>query len=182
MKNSNLLKFILVGFIFAQVLEFQFNILITKNYGNWIFTLLAYPTLLLLAYQVSNAVTKHIKNQRLADTIYYFIGGAIGLFALEWIVIGNSPWSNPEASQIGMWSFWVAVFFMPRIFINTYPKHNNLKKTIIRYFAIYAIITTTLGILLPQNGRMVVLIWGGIISYTYMNIFYYQYIKKRPKQ
>lgn len=178
MKNSKPLKFILVGFIFAQVLEFQFNILVTQNYGNWIFTLIYYPVLLGLAYLVSNLIDKVIKNKKIADVIYFLGGGAFGLFVMEWAIIGNSPAANPDASQIGMWSFWVAVMFMPRIFINTEPKFNKLRHKIKVYFTSYAILTTLLGIALPFPIKFAVIIWGGIVGYTYMNIYYFRYIRQ----
>lgn len=182
MKKSNRLKFILVGVLFAQVLEFQFNIQITKNYGNWVFTLIYYPIILLLAYWASRLIDKIIKNKRLADIIYFFSGGAFGLFIMEWEIIGNSPTGNPDASQIGMFSFWVAVLFMPRIFTNPDPIYNKLKHKIKVFFGSYAIITIILGFMLPNPIKSAVVIWGAIIGYIYMNTFYFRYIKKRPKQ
>lgn len=42
--------------------------------------------------------------------------GAVPGMALEWVVIGNAPWDNPQASQVGMfvfhacWPIWGRVF------------------------------------------------------------------------
>jgi hypothetical protein len=42
--------------------------------------------------------------------------GAIPGMALEWVIIGNSPWGNPQASQLGMvlfhgaWPIWGRIF------------------------------------------------------------------------
>lgn len=179
MKKSKLLKFILIGFIFAQVLEFQFNILVTQNYGNWIFTLIYYPFILLAVYLSNELIDKIIKRKKLADIIYFFGWGAFGLFIMEWMIIGNSPTGNPDASQIGMFSFWVAVTFMPRIFVNQNPKFEKLKKSIKRYFISYSIIVTFIGIVLPINYRLFWIAWLGTIGYTVMNIFYYNYIKNK---
>ena len=177
MKKSKLLKFILTGFIFAQVLEFQFNILITQNYGNWIFTLIYYPFILWIAYLSNEWIDKIVKRKKLADLIYFFGWGAFGLFVMEWMIIGNSPAGNPDASQIGMFSVWVAVTFMTRIFVNPDPNFSKLKHKIKIYFVSYAIITTLLGLVIPFPFKLVIIIWGGIIGYTYMNIYYFRYIK-----
>ena len=55
--------------------------------------------------------------------VWLILGAAPGM-ALEWFVIGNSPWGNPQASQLGMfvfhasWPIWGRVFdpavFNPR--------------------------------------------------------------------
>ncbi len=46
----------------------------------------------------------------------WFLIGAVPGMALEWFVIGNSPWGNPAASQLGMvlfhgsWPIWGRLF------------------------------------------------------------------------
>ncbi len=61
--------------------------------------------------------------RRLPRAAWLLLGGLPGM-ALEWFVIGNSPWGNPDASQLGMilfhcaWPIWGRVFdaewFSPR--------------------------------------------------------------------
>lgn len=175
--NKQLLKFILVGYLFAQVIEFQFNILVTGNVGNWIFTLLFYPVLLAIAYYSTN-LTNLIKNKKLGNTLYFFFWSCFGLFIMEWAIIGNSPWGNPDANQLGMFSFWAAVFMMPKIFIDQTPSRQKLKTSIARYFIAYALTTTLLGFILPQNLRLFILVWFEIIGYTIMYIFYLKYLSQ----
>ena len=175
--NKQLLKFIIVGYLFAQVIEFQFNILVTGNVGNWIFTLLFYPILLTLAY-ASTKITDRFKNQRLANVSYFIFWSLFGLFIMEWLIIGNSPSSNPDANQLGMFSFWAAVFMMPKIFIDQTPNNQKLKTSITRYFVVYALTTTLLGFILPQNLRLFILVWFEIIGYTIMYMFYLKYLSK----
>lgn len=176
-KSFPLLKFVLIGYLFAQVIEFQFNILVTGNVGNWIFTLLFYPVLLAIAYYSTN-LTNRIRNKQLSNILYFFFWSCFGLFIMEWVIIGNSPWSNPDANQLGMFSFWAAVFMMPKIFINQTPNNQGLKTSITRYFTVYALTTTLLGFILPQNLRLFILVWFEIIGYTIMYIFYLKYLSK----
>ncbi|MFH1391563.1 MAG: hypothetical protein ABIH20_04595 [Candidatus Diapherotrites archaeon] len=172
---NKLLKFVLVGFVFAMVVEFQFNILATNNVSNFIFTSFFYPIYLALVYLVNSFVDKHLSGRK-ADVLFYFLFGFFGL-AFEWFVIGNSPWGNPDANQIGMFSFWVAIAFMPRIFISAKKGIVILKKSITKYFAVYAIVTTVLGFLLPFGFRVFWLTWFQVIAYTIMNYFYWKYYK-----
>lgn len=172
-----MLKFILTGFIFAQVLEFQFNILITKNYSNWVFTLIYYPALLVIIYLFSKVIDKIIKRKKLADIFHFMFWGAFGLFIMEWVIIGNSPTGNPDAIQIGMLAFWLAVTFMPRIFINQNPRLEKLKHSIKKYFTWYAIITTILAIVIPMPLKLGLIVWLGAIGYVVMFKFYYDYFK-----
>ncbi len=181
MKPPKILKFILVGYFFAQIIEFQFNILVGHTYGNWIFTLIAYPAGLAVAYWVNQALDKILKNKKVADLLYYIVMTSVGLFGIEWAVIGHTPWQSPDANQLGMLSFWAAVFFIPRIFVDQRPSVGPLKKNIRRYITVYTIITLTLGLVIPYPFNMIPIIWGEIIGYTYLHLFYYLYIFKQPK-
>ena len=176
MKQNNFLKFILVGYIFAQIIEFQFNVFIANTYGNWIFTLFYYPAILAVFYFINQRVNQKIKNKKVADIFYYIVAATFGLFIMEWLIIGNSPWGNPEANQIGMLSFWVAVFFVPRIFISQSPEVEGIKKRITRYIMAYSLITFPLGFVLPETPRLIIIIWAEIIGYSLMHIFYWHYI------
>ena len=176
MKPPKILKFILVGYFFAQIIEFQFNILVGHTYGNWIFTLIAYPAGLAVAYWVNQALDKILKNKKVADLLYYIVMTSVGLFGIEWAVIGHTPWQSPDANQLGMWSFWAAVFFMPRVFIDPRPTVASLKKKIVRYMVGYTILTLGLGVLIPHPFNMIPIIWGEIIGYTLLHWFYWQYI------
>ena len=171
---KDIFKFIAVGFIFAIITEFQFNILALGNVGNFIFDLFFYPVFLIFVY-FSNAVLGRIfKNKILSGVLFYLIFGIFGL-AFEWYLMGNSPWANPDANQIGMFSFWVAVTFMPKIFIEREEKFNNLKKKIVFYFVPFSAITTVIGIVLPSDFRVFWLVWFAIIGYTFMQVFYIKY-------
>ena len=178
LETKNMLKFVLVGYLFAQVIEFQFNVLVTHNYGNWLFALLYYPVYLVVAFFSHRLISKFIRKEWIADVVYLVTWGAIGLFGMEWVIIGNTPWQNPDANQIGMLSFWIALSFMPRIFSNPQPQFDKLKKKIVRYFTAYSILTTAIGLLLPQSLRLFVLVVCEIVGYTFMNIYYWQYINK----
>lgn len=173
---NKFLKFILVGYIFAMVVEFQFNILATGNIGNFIFTGIFYPVYLTLVYFSSKLIDRIFKSKYKASIVYYLIFGFIGLM-LEWFMIGNSPWQNPDANQAGMFAFWVALTFMPRIFTDEEHDVAGLKRGIKKIYAAYAIITTIVGLILPPAFRIFWLATFVTIAYLLMNIFYLQYFK-----
>jgi hypothetical protein len=143
------------------------------------FTLLFYPLLLTLAYY-STKLINNIQNKQLGNFLYFLFWSCFGLFIMEWLIIGNSPWSNPDANQLGMFSFWTAVFMMPKIFIDQTPGNQKLKTSITRYFIAYTLITTLLGFILPQSLRLFILVWLEIIGYTVMHLFYFSYLKNYP--
>ena len=172
---KEIIKFILVGYFFAILIEFQFNILATSNIGNFIFTLFFYIVFLTISYFINKFWFSSIKNKVISSTAYYFFFGIIGLM-FEWFVIGNSPWGNPDAIQIGQWSFWIAITFIPKIYIETEGKFKKLKDGIRHYIIAYAIITTVVGFALPFHLRLFWLVSLQVVGYSLLHIFYVKYL------
>lgn len=177
------MKFIFIGFVFATVVEFQFNILVKGSSGisRYIFTVFFYPVYLIFVYFSSRMIDRIFKKKTISDIVYYFAYGFIGM-SIEWFVIGNSPWGNPDAIQIGMFAFWVALAFMPRIFIDDGDDLKELKRSIIKYYAAYAIISTVMGSMIPFDLRIVPIVLAEVIVYVLMNYFYIQYYRIKSKR
>lgn len=131
-KYDKLIKFILIGSLFATAGEFLFNIFVTHTLllylGTWIF----YPAYLLFVYFSSRIIDMYFKRKLVADLVYYFIYGFIGLM-IEWFALSHSPWADPSANQIGMFAAWVGFPFMARIFIDERKELDRLKKSSIAY-------------------------------------------------
>ena len=171
---NKFLKFILIGYFFAIIVELQFNY-VTGNVGNFIFTLIAYPFYVSFVYFTSK-IFNVIKKDSIADFFVWLVYGLLGLM-IEWFIIGNSPWGNPEAIQIGMFSFWAAVAFMPRIF--TIEGYKKIKKWIKIYFVVYLAIALPATFFVPSPLNLGLTTLLMTFFYTAMNGFYFWFMIKR---
>ena len=185
-------KFILIGLGVAGVEEFLTIALIKEDFsGFFVVILLVFPIYLVIVY-FSSKIIDYFWEKEVADIIYFFTYGITGLL-IEWVLIGLSPWSNPEAHpgvmfifQVGMFSFWVTISFAPRILIDERKKFSNPRKTMLKFYISYFVIVYSIAFLLPPNLRFVILIPLIITGYSLMNIFYIMYFmtsfkKTEPK-
>lgn len=170
-------KFILIGLLFATVGEFVLNILILNSLSDYLFTFIIYFLLLVFIYYSSKIINFLFRKKLTANIIYYLTYSLLGLM-IEWFLLGNSPSGNPDANQIGMFSFWAAVCMMPRIFTDKNKNLIKLKKSVILFFIPYSVIMLIAGILLPASSKLFLLVWLITIGYTFMNIFYVIYFIK----
>ena len=85
-------KFFLYGLAIAGLEEFITQGVLKESYNLWVFTLLPFAVFLGIAGCVW-AILHRFTAERLATILYYITTGAIGL-AVEWFVIGLSPWSD----------------------------------------------------------------------------------------
>ena len=181
---NKVLKFILIGLVFAGVEEFLTIALIREDFlGFFTVILLVFPIYLILVY-FSSTFIDYFWGRETADVVYFFTYGTTGLL-IEWFLIGLSPWSNPEANpgamfifQIGMFSFWVTISFVPRIFIDERKQFNAIKKTMLKFYVSYFVVTYIIASIIPPHLRFVVLIPLIIVGYSLMNIFYLLYFTK----
>jgi hypothetical protein len=109
--------------------------------------------------------------------VYYLTYGFAGLIIIEWFLVGNSPWRNPQANQLGMFSYHATTAMTSLIFTDPSPALAKLKKAILAYFIPYSIAGTVIGFLLPTYKlRLDILVWAVIIGYTVMHAFYIWYL------
>jgi uncharacterized RDD family membrane protein YckC len=178
------LKFILIGLVFAGVEEFLTIALIKEDLSGFFIVMALVLPLYLIAVYFSSKIINHLWRKEIADVIHFFTYGITGLM-IEWFLIGLSPWSNPEAHpgtmiifQVGMFSFWATVSFVPRLFIDERKKFNKIKKAMLKFFVSYFAIVYIVAFLLPVYARFVILILLIIVGYSLMNIFYPSYFLK----
>lgn len=170
-------KFIVIGALFAAVGEYWFSYIIRRDINNWYFTLGFNPSWLVVVYFTSRIIFRAIKNRFTANTVYYLTYGFAGLIIIEWFLVGNSPWRNPQANQLGMFSYHATTAMTSLIFVDQSPTLARLKKAILAYFVPYSLAGTVIGFLLPTYRlRLVVLVWTVIIGYTLMHGFYIWYL------
>ena len=166
--------FMFVGMVFALVGEFMFKFFAQPSMEVFWGMTVVYLVILTFVYFSGKLMDMIFKRKLLAEVNCYVLYGLMGL-AIEWFLIGNSPWGNPDADQLGMFSFWATVCFGPRIFLNDRKGVAGVKRGIKMFFFIYAVISTVMGIVLPQPYRLYWIVIFFIVAYDLMNIFYFRY-------
>ena len=143
---------------------------------------LIFPLYLITVY-FSSKIIDYFWRKETADIVHFSAYGVTGLM-IEWFLIGLSPWSNPEAHpgamfifQVGMFSYWATVSFVPRLFTDE-RKNNEIKKTMLKFYFSYFVIVYIIAFLLPVYARFAILIPLIIVGYSLMNIFYLSYFLK----
>jgi hypothetical protein len=170
-----LLKFVVVGLVFAGVGEYWFSVLIRGDFRNFTAAIVFYAFYLVGVYASSRLLFRTRARPVLRILAYYVLYGLAGLM-IEWFLIGNAPWGNPQASQIGMFAYWTCLAMMPLIFTDDRMAQTNLRKSIAIYSGGYAAFLTAAGHIVPQGPpRLVLLIWGFILGYVAATAFYVRY-------
>ena len=172
---SPFLRFILVGSATALIVEASFNLLAVGTYGNFVFTIFAYPAYLAAFYAPQTFVLRRlVRSARGLFIATYVAGGILGL-AIEWFVIGNSPWGNPEAIQWGMWAFWTAVVALPTLYL---ADPSAARKMLMRLLIVYGGISIALAIVVPAPLHVAALVLWQTAYYTYLHLPYVLYIRR----
>ena len=162
---------LVLGSLFATLGEFLFCVLVRQRMTDYLFTLAAYPVILALTYMPLRWFERRMPSKLSADMALYAAAGLLGL-AIEWFVIGNSPWSNPEANDLGMFAYWATVLAMPRLMLDGRPLLRPVRRAAAAAFAAYAVVALVVGVLTPQPLRLFVLVWVVVLGYAGMNLFF----------
>jgi hypothetical protein len=164
---------LVLGSLFATLGEFLFCVLVRQSLTDYLFTLAAYPAILALTYSPLRWIERRMPSEPSADMAVYAIAGLLGL-TIEWFVIGNSPWANPEANDLGMFAYWATVLAMPRLMLDARPHLRPVRRAAAAAFAAYALGALAVGVLTPQPLRLFVLVWVVVLGYTGMNLFFFR--------
>ena len=178
-------KFFLYGLAIAALEEFITQGVLKESYFLWIFTLLPFGVFLGIA-GCAWAVLHRFMAKWLAVVLYYLAAGAMGL-AVEWFLIGLSPWSDrtsPPALvavfHAGMFSFWGTVALAPRILLDLRPRVAKLRRRFLIAFTALGLATYVLTfaakIAAAEKGAQFLASIGPVvITFLAMNVFYVQY-------
>lgn len=171
--------FFFTALTIAFMVEFLFRLVATDNPKALGFALIFYPIFIIFAMIIGKAVID--KTGKTAKyVIYYFILGFMGLIVFEWILVGNSPWGNPNANQIAMFSYWALLGFIPRILSEN--NHHTIKKLIVFHLVAYFMISLIGGLASSEGfSRFVWIIWTFTISFPLMNIHAILFMIRNPK-
>jgi hypothetical protein len=115
-----------------------------------------------------------------AALAYYLAAGGLGLL-FEWLVMGLSPWSNPNLLQIpfqlGMFSFWAAVAFAPRLLLDHRAGVSRLRKWCQRFLALGFLAIYAIAFAASPPARFPLTIAAVISTFILLNAFHFCYIR-----
>ena len=162
---------LVLGSLFATLGEFLFCVLVRQSVPDYLFTLAAYPVILALGYGPLRWIERRLPGPLAADVGVYALAGLAGL-AIEWFIIGNSRWANPDANDLGMFAYWATVLAMPRLLLDRRAYLRPVRRAAAVAFAAFSAAALLIGLLTPQALRLFVLVWVVVIGYAGMNLFF----------
>ena len=174
--------FVGIGSFFATVEEFLTVAVLKRDVASYFFTLFVlFPVFLTFVYFSSKLLDRLLDNEPARLLAHFLAYGFIGLM-FEWFIIGLSPWRNQEGNawlmlvfQIGMFSFWATVAFVPRLFLGPQELNRVIRKSLLRFYVPYFLLVYVVGLSVPVNLKFKTIIPLVIIGYTALNVFYFRY-------
>lgn len=158
------LLFVLVGVLTAAVGELQYSVFIRGDWAN-LFGSMVFNTLYLTGAFIVSRILFRFASRRPAFLMCVALAAVAGLM-VEWFAIGNSPWGNPDASQIGMAAYWTCLVIVPLLTIDPDPQLRPLRRTITIYAAVYILLALAAQWLLPrETWGYAYHIWSVIFGY-----------------
>jgi hypothetical protein len=175
-------SFIAIGSFFATVEEFLTVVVLRHDLASYVFTLLVlFPIFLTFVWWSSRAIGRFVRREATQELAHFFVYGIVGLL-IEWFVIGLAPWRDPNANpllmlvfQLGMFSFWATVAFVPRLFMNTGALSRNTRKAILKFYVPYFTIVYAISFLAPKPVKFVTVVALILFGYLSLNLFYLKY-------
>ncbi len=143
------LLFVLIGVLTAAVGELQYSVFIRGDWAN-LFGSMVFNAVYLAGAFVLTRLLLRVLPRRPAFIVIVALAAFAGLM-VEWFAIGNSPWGNPDASQIGMATYWAAMVVVPVISLDPDARLRPLRRTIAVYAAVYTLLALAAAALLPRE-------------------------------
>jgi hypothetical protein len=176
-------RFFLIGLAVAVLEEFITQGVLKKNLGGWFIpTLIAFVPFLFIMRVAGKWFDRRYPPPQ-ATLRYYLLAGAIGL-AVEWFLIGLTPWSNPQANplmmlifQLGMFSFWIGVAFAPRLLLDTRESVARLRLRFRKALLFGMLFIYVITFLAKGKARFPLSIASVMFTFILLNLFYLQYYR-----
>ena len=160
----SLLLFVLIGVLTAAVGELQFSVFIRGDWAN-LFGSMVFNAVYLVGAFVVTRLLFRLLPRRAAFLLTVALAAVAGLM-VEWFLIGNSPWGNPDASQIGMAAYWACLVVVPLIVIDPDLRLRRLKRAIAIYAAVYSAAAVAAWALLPgETWGAAYHLWSVVFGY-----------------
>lgn len=171
----DLMRFILAGVITAALGEFVYSVMLRGDWQNLLGSIFFNSLYLLGVYIFRQVLLRLVHRPLAANLLYYFFLGGAGLM-VEWFMIGNSPWGNPQASQLGMFAYWTAMVMAPLLFTRQVVKTSHIRRAYLIYFVIFAAVLLGVGYAIPPGEwRYAAGVWLVIFGYAGMAVFWVRY-------
>lgn len=156
--------FVLVGVLTAAVGELQYSVFIRGDWANFYGSMVFNAVYLSGAFVVTRLLFR-LFPRRPAFVVTVALAAVAGLM-VEWFLIGNSPWGNPDAAQVGMAAYWAGLVVVPLIVSDTDARLRPLRQTVVVYGLVYmALILLGQGLIPSGDWRIAFHIWTVIIGY-----------------
>ena len=154
--------FVVVGMVTAAIGELQFSVFLRGDWANWIGSLVVnalFCTGLWLLYRL---LFRPLAGRRWQLATYVLVTGVAGL-AMEWFAIGNSPWGNPDASQVAMFAYWASMALAPVVVLEGAPR---LRRQLLAVALVYLGLAFAVQMVENVDIHWVWHIWSVIIGYV----------------
>ena len=173
----DLILFILTGVVTAALGEFVYSVMLRGDWGNLLGSFVFNSLYLLGVYIFRQVLLRLVHHPLTVNLLYYFLLGGAGLM-VEWFQIGNSPWGNPDASQVGMFAYWTAMVMAPLLFTRQAVDPARIRRAYSLYFAVFAAVALGVGYAIPPGGwRYAAGVWLVVFGYFGMTVFWVQYLR-----
>jgi hypothetical protein len=158
------LRFLAVGTVLSATEEFLTVVILRRDFGAWLFTLLVlFPAYLTIICLIGKALEYWYRGVVL-ERARFALPGVIGL-AIEWFLIGLSPWSNPAAIpilmllfQAAMFSFWATVGYAPWLFVTESSRAARARKRIRAFGVRWFTVVYLAALLAPRGAKFAVIV------------------------
>lgn len=165
---KNLVKFILFGLLFsAYPGEIANQIIVHRTLQGFAGTMAIYMVLLTLGYWIN----KLFQRKLIPTLLYFVLFGVIGLL-IEYLIVGQGP----EASTVGMFTFWAMLFTLPRIFSDDSGQFEDLKKKITKYWFVSSPLVLLIFLIPPIDTGTYFGILAFLVQVMGFYVFYVSYL------
>jgi hypothetical protein len=154
--------FVGIGVTVAAVGETQYSVFIRGEYAN-LFGAVVFNTLY-LSVSATFTILQKIKPPALCVAAHTVLFGSLGL-GIEWFLIGNSPWGNPDAHQAAMFAYWACMVVVPLVYVSPAPHNARLKQRILLVALLYSVAALAAQTIPWPIWRMAYHIWSVILGY-----------------
>lgn len=148
------LKYVALGLMFILPGEFLNQVLVHGSIRNLASTSVIYIVLLAFGYLALLFSSNSIKPKGLELTVYALAAGFLGLMG-EWFLFGNAPWINPQAVQVSMFVWWMSVFMVPRLFLESKKQYGIIKMVVFAYYGVASVFYLAVAFKSPAEGAAV---------------------------
>lgn len=156
--------FVAIGVLTVAVGELQYSVFIRGAWTN-LFGSMFFNALYLTGWFFLTLLLFRVLSLRTTFLVTLTLAAIMGLM-VEWFSIGNSPWGNPDASQVGMAAYWACMVIVPLILLDPNPDLGRLKRAILFYSLVYTAVVVGMQLWLPANDwRVAFHIWSVILGY-----------------